>query len=36
MTPSAYRARRAVAEPPVETPPIVAADAEETIATPSK
>jgi len=33
MTPSAYRARRAVAEPGVGTPPIVAADADETIPT---
>ena len=33
MTPSAYRARRAVAEPPVETPPVVAADADEKIPT---
>ena len=31
MTPSAYRVRRAVAEPPVETRPVVAADAGETI-----
>ena len=36
MTPSAYRARRALAEPPVETPPVVAADADETIPTPPK
>jgi AraC family transcriptional regulator len=33
MTPSAYRARRAAAEPPVETPPVVAADADEKIPT---
>ena len=33
MTPSAYRARRAVAEPAVETPSIVAADGDETIPT---
>ena len=33
MTPSAYRVRRAVAEPPVEAPPVVAADADGTIPT---
>jgi AraC-like DNA-binding protein len=32
-TPSAYRARRAVVEPSVETPPVVAADAEERVPT---
>ena len=32
-TPSAYRARRAVVEPPVERPPVVAADAEERVPT---
>jgi len=36
MTPSAYRARRAAAEPPVETPPVVAADADEKIPTLTK
>jgi AraC family transcriptional regulator len=33
ITPSGYRVRRAVAEPPVETSPVVAADADETIPT---
>ena len=33
MTPTAYRARRAVAEPPVETPPGAAADADGTVPT---
>ena len=33
MTPSSYRGRSGVAEPPVETRPVVAADADETIRT---
>jgi AraC family transcriptional regulator len=33
MTPSAHRVGRAVAEPPVETRPVVAADVDETIPT---
>jgi len=33
MTPSSYRERSGVAEPPVETRPVVAADADETIRT---